>query len=284
MRAMYVAVTMGAVLLSLGSVRDQTTPAHAASRHPEVRRLQAHFDSVDRELNRPAHPTDPVGQHARRTQLRAWLRAYRDAAAFPRNWKHPGATPIFRDDSGALCAVAYLIARSGRSDLVAAIADTRNYAYVRDLAGHAGLRAWLDSVGLSVAEAARIQPAYASGPSVSFGYVVGTVAADVLAVWSTGVMLASPERKTAWMGAVSGGLALALGVGRLRAENGDRRLARWNVALGVGTLAVSAVTFRVSSSPPPSRERERATAWQWSPVLAARQEGPRVGVQVRRAF
>ena len=68
--------------------------------------------------------------------------------------------PFFRDRYGALCAMAYLIERSGRGDLVDRIAISRNNAFIAELATDPALRAWLDSVGLSVSEAARIQPTY----------------------------------------------------------------------------------------------------------------------------
>ena len=69
--------------------------------------------------------------------------------------------PFFRDGHGARCAMAYLIERSGRRDLVDRIALTRNNAFIAELATDPALRVWLDSVGVSVTEAARIQPAYA---------------------------------------------------------------------------------------------------------------------------
>ena len=69
--------------------------------------------------------------------------------------------PFFRDGYGALCAMAYLIERSGRRDLADRVALTRNNAFIAELANDPELRVWLDSVGLSVTEAARIQPTYA---------------------------------------------------------------------------------------------------------------------------
>jgi hypothetical protein len=56
--------------------------------------------------------------------------------------------------------MAYLIERSGRRDLVHRIASTQNNAFIAELANDRELRGWLDSVGLSVTEAARIQPTY----------------------------------------------------------------------------------------------------------------------------
>jgi len=59
--------------------------------------------------------------------------------------------------------MAYLIERSGRHDLVDRVALTRNDAFIAELPDDPALRVWLDSVGLSVAEAARIQPTYPPG-------------------------------------------------------------------------------------------------------------------------
>ena len=74
--------------------------------------------------------------------------------------------PFFRDDRGVLCAMAYLIDRSGRRDLVDRVAATRNNAFIAELADDSALRAWLDSVGFSVTEAARVQPSYPPAPLV----------------------------------------------------------------------------------------------------------------------
>jgi hypothetical protein len=90
-----------------------------------------------------------------------WLREYRDAGEFPRNDRFQDRSmPFFRDADSALCAMAYLIERSGRGDLVDRIASTRNNAFIAELADESQLLGWLDSVGLSVTEAARIQPTY----------------------------------------------------------------------------------------------------------------------------
>lgn len=56
--------------------------------------------------------------------------------------------------------MAYLIEQSGHGGLVARIATTHNTARIGDLKDDAELVAWLHRNGLTVAEAARIQPAY----------------------------------------------------------------------------------------------------------------------------
>jgi uncharacterized protein DUF4440 len=128
----------------------------------EVARLRAHFDSVDGELRHANALQLMPSQRRARATLIGWLQEYRDAGKFPRNDRFPNRTmPFLRDGHGALCAMAYLIERSGRRDLVDRIALTRNNAFIAELANDPELRVWLDSVGLSVTEAARIQPTYA---------------------------------------------------------------------------------------------------------------------------
>jgi hypothetical protein len=146
--------------LALPGVAPSTEPDSAA-RHLEVARLRAHFDSVDGELRHPNTIQLTPGQRMARATLIGWLHEYRDGGRFPRNDRFPGlAVPFFRDDEGVLCAMAHLIERSGRGDLVDRVALTRNNAFIGELADDPALGAWLDSVGLSVAEAARIQPTY----------------------------------------------------------------------------------------------------------------------------
>jgi hypothetical protein len=89
------------------------------------------------------------------------LSLYRHRGRFPLNHDVRGrAVPKFIDSHGTRCAVAHLIEISGQHELVRQIAKTRNGARVRELARVPELRAWLDAAGLSVDEAARIQPEY----------------------------------------------------------------------------------------------------------------------------
>ena len=139
----------------------------APARRLEVARLRAHFDSVDAELRHVNELHFTQRQRRARAVLIVWLGEYRDAGQFPRNDHFPArAMPFFRDGRGALCAMAYLIQRSGRRDLVDRIALTRNNAFLFELADDPELGAWLDSVGLSVTEAARIQPSYPAEPLI----------------------------------------------------------------------------------------------------------------------
>src|SRR5439155_26415191 len=161
------AMLAGPLALPLGARAVLLTGPDPLARRLEVARLRAHFDSVDAELRHAKVLQFTSSQRRVRTILIGWLREYRDAGKFPRNDRFPElAMPFFRDSHGALCAMAYLIERSGRRDLVDRIALTRNNAFIAQLANDAELRAWLNSVGLSVTEAARIQPTYTHSPRV----------------------------------------------------------------------------------------------------------------------
>jgi hypothetical protein len=152
----------GALALPRGARAVPPTGPEPLARRLEVARLRAHFDSVDAELRHAKVLHFTPSQRRARATLVGWLQEYRDAGQFPRNDRFPElAMPFFRDGHGALCAMAYLIERSGRRDLVDRVALTRNNAFIAELANDPELRVWLDSVGLSVTEAARIQPTYA---------------------------------------------------------------------------------------------------------------------------
>jgi uncharacterized protein (TIGR03382 family) len=126
----------------------------------EVDRLQAHFAVVDRELRAADITGLTTEQQIRRASLIEELARYRLRGVFPRNLQFERMTPFFIDDRGVRCAMAHLIETHGGAALVARVAATANNAFVRELAADPEMRAWLVRNGLTVAEAARIQPGY----------------------------------------------------------------------------------------------------------------------------
>jgi len=126
-----------------------------------VARIQEHLATVRTAL----HAADVSHLDAERTAARAralgYLDQYRRHGVFPHNHVvSDRRTAVFIDEHGTHCAVGYLMARTGDGALARRIADTANLARVADLAGDPELRDWLDRNGLSVLEAAMIQPAY----------------------------------------------------------------------------------------------------------------------------
>lgn len=89
------------------------------------------------------------------------LHGYREARIFPHN--HHGTrvpTPVFIDIHGTRCAMAYLIEQTGATEFVQRIANTQNLARITDLATDPELISWLETNGITLDEAARIQPHY----------------------------------------------------------------------------------------------------------------------------
>jgi len=131
----------------------------ATGRHGDaVERAASHYRQVESELLAADTSHLTQEQRAARERLIAELRTYREGRNFTVNDDFPGArVPYFMDKDGRRCAVAHLLHRWGKDDLVARVVASDNHAYVSDLTGSAELRSWLDVVGVSAWEAARIQ-------------------------------------------------------------------------------------------------------------------------------
>lgn len=192
--------------------------------------------------------------------------------------------PVFVDEHGTLCAVGYLIARSGRMDLVRRIARSRNYATVRELADDAELTDWLRGAGLSVAEAARIQPFYGPIPEhdrarADPNYATGTALAAGLSggVIAWNLLRERPGERRGLPGALGvavglGDLALA-GIGVARDSDGHEiepahiainfGLGLVSGALGLRTLL--ATNPPAASSDPQARRGMHLSAAPWTP-------------------
>jgi hypothetical protein len=126
----------------------------------ERARVRRHLIGAEQGARRQAVALDPL-RALNRALLLDELGRYRRRGRFPLNHDRRGsAVPIFVDAHGTRCAVAHLMDVSGQGELVRHIAATQNFARVRELARLPELRAWLAAAGLSLEEAARIQPEY----------------------------------------------------------------------------------------------------------------------------
>jgi hypothetical protein len=235
---------VGVTLLGLGAAALRFP--EAGNPIPESARLRRHFAAVERELlARDASALSPAQRAARREQVRL-LRRYAAEGNFPRNEFLPGQVPFFRDSRGNLCAMAFLVAASGRGDIVDHVVRTRNNAYLPELADEPGLAEWLDQHGLTLAEAARIQPTYGgidhnrhNDPTA--GYVAATLAAGTLStisiIWNARSMDRLAGHRDRGLGGVAFG-AVSLGLGLAYAGDGDRRGAFGVVNLALGSTAM----------------------------------------------
>jgi hypothetical protein len=287
MESSRLALTVLVLLLSLTlplGLRDVSSgdPEYQHQRH-EVARLRAHFDSVDTELRLPTELPLTPAQHLGRTTLIGWLREYREAGSFPRNDRFPDrAMPFFRDSRDVLCAMAYLIDRSGRSDLVDRVASTRNNAFIAELAGDPELRTWLDSVGLSVSEAARVQPSYdppPGGPAergVSESYVFTSILVSGSSLTTFGLNAIAPSGATGWAGVIAGAAGLIAGAVKLDEAGATDDVAGANMIAGGGALVFG--LYRLLT-PRPSSPNVSI-----SPVVMPTAHSPRVGLAVHTTF
>jgi hypothetical protein len=229
----------------------------------EVARIRAHFDSVFIELeSRDLSRLTAAQRSARATHI-ARLKDYRDAGVFPKNLVSSEPTPVFVDPTGVQCAMGYLIAQSGRTDLVDRIATTRNLARIPELADDPALVAWLDSAGLTVAEAARIQPQYEGGgclcpggnietvraPATRRGYQVSSGVYAGLSTTLIAANLMRPGRMGfSLAGATVGAAGIALAASHMSNTNAPSSFAAMNGVFAAATIASAWRSARIAKS------------------------------------
>ena len=296
MTKLVVVLAGSAIALSLTAATTRHSPrddTRARRLRAEAVRLRAHFDSVDGELRGVDVSRLSATQKATRAKLISWLRDYRDAGRFPENDRFANrAVPFFRDSHGALCAMAYLIDRSGRGDIVDRIASTRNNAFIHQLADDPALVAWLGESGLSVDEAARVQPKY-DGPigvvdnndRVSRPYAILSMGLGGLSMGSMALNLFAPSRATGAAGLLSGAATIVAGAEHLRDRGGNKRMAQANLTVGsvAAGAALYALIFKVKPLPRTAAAKP-ATESSWSPQLDLVGSSGRVGVGMQARF
>jgi len=300
-RLSVILVASAATLLLSAAVSHRAPPADARVLHrrAEATRLLAHFDSVDRELRARDVSQLNAPQRAIRTKLIAWLRDYRNAGTFPENDRFTDrAMPFFRDSNGTLCAMAYLVDRSGRGDIVDHIAKTRNNAFVRELTDDPALVAWLNASGLTVDEAARIQPQYGGFPifitvpdekRVSANYALLSMGLGGASLGSLGFNLLSPSRTSGGIGLTAGVATIIAGAAHLDEAGGNKRVAVTNTALGSLTALAALHTLFATraghqrSASEESRRRLVSDATV-SPDLIVLGNEPRLGLRLHARF
>ena len=284
-----VVILSGALVVIGGKMLGAESRDGAIVRADEVR-VRQHLQRVENELRgRDVSALSAVQRAARARNIEV-LHAYLTAAIFPHNHDRPAERlPFFRDEHGTLCAVGYLMQQSGRGDLVDRIAGADNNVYVRELASDAEVGAWLAANGLTLEEAARIQPSYGGidgEARPSAGYAVATA---LLAATDGGIVvfnLMSKDKSYApGIFAMIGGAVTALtGLAGLQGDNVD--LAGINTGLGAVTLTTGFVRTIVVAN---ARGKKDAPAGQapqrepnWSPLLSTDLDGrTRVGLSRR---
>ena len=162
----FVAVAASDLPRAGGSSPPAAAPAERAFEYPgdvpaadEVRRIRGHLRDVERFLRAHSPAELSLAQRERRSAALDWLHAYAERGTFPHNHTRPGErVPVFVDEHGTPCAVAYLLRRSGEDALVREIARADNHVYAWTLAEERRLASWLEEMGFTPGEIARIQP------------------------------------------------------------------------------------------------------------------------------
>lgn len=259
------------VLLSVVLVMRQPAASDpfAASEQGPVR---AHFDSAEREVRSNPVAGLSAAQRAARARALDRLHAYAARGVFPTNPDFPGKfVPYFIDRiTGTRCGMAYLIEQSGDTGFVARVAATNNNASIPDLKDDPELVTWLERNGLTLEEAARIQPTYcglppeqqlipcddglllaARAPRASTGYkttTVGLVGADMVAV----VLSTVPTRRSHILSAALGVAAgvVGIGVGATNLDHSDSRRTFGVINTGVGAVSAAVGMYHLTRKRP----------------------------------
>lgn len=130
----------------------------------EVRRVRLHLSGAEAMMRaRDLSGLSPA-QRTMRVFVLGELRSYRLRGMFPRNHYHRERTPQFVDEHGVRCAMAHLLHVTGFDHLVERVRRAKNDVRIRELAGDPELLAWLLMVGMTLDEAARVQPTYCFVP------------------------------------------------------------------------------------------------------------------------
>ncbi|MGZ8413469.1 MAG: hypothetical protein ACXWZS_08940 [Gemmatirosa sp.] len=257
----------------------------AAARAGEVARIRSHFDSVLVELaDRDLVALAPA-QRGRRLAALATLRTYRDRGVFPHNRDFPGqAVPYFVDrETGTPCAVAHLLAASGRRDIVDRVARTDNNVWVASLAGDTAFTGWLDANGLTLVEAARIQVPYVDtddpplsvarmtrNPTYTASSALAVGSSMAMAIWNARSNARGAGGMRSALGVVTGAAALGVGASSLGVENASPVLGLASAAAGATSLWIATrgiARHRHDVAAARARERSLAQRAVITPIL-----------------
>lgn len=246
---------------------ERPVPRHAEEtlsfQVAETARIRSHLARVERELRgRDVSCLDLAQRRARARNLVA-LHAYWVRGVFPHNHDFPNRrVPYFVDRHGTLCAMAYLIERSGAGDLVHRVAASYNNARIRELAADQELESWLDRNGLTVGEAARIQPDYVGEPASEgagaavYAGLLGAIEIPALACNVHASDEWSARRARGVYGFVAGSAGMIVSsIGLMNSNETVKTIG--GIGLGLGALTTG-LAMRNLGKPTPVTKAERA--------------------------
>jgi len=196
------------LLILLASFTSCVAPVDRA-RELEITRVRAHLERAEAELAARSVDDLTVAQQRRRAFVLDALHDYIVAEQYPTNDVMPVQTPIFIDRYGARCAMAAVIEATGHRALVERIARDHVYAYIDDLRDDPELGAWLADNGISLREAARVQPGYANTTATRW-----LPTASVQTSAQAGTRFGDDDERQAWLS-----FGVRIGARRITASN-----------------------------------------------------------------
>jgi hypothetical protein len=273
-------------------------PSARLARAAESDRIHRHLAGAEALLRRPDPATlTPAQRRARSEHIRR-LHSYAERRVYPHNHDFEGGRrPYFVDRHGTLCAMAYLIAASGRRDIVDLVAQIMNNATVLELAADPEigpvLAAWLRDAGMTVAEAQRVQPEYEytydpeNDPEISTSFAVSSAAVSSLCLVATGMnsaLVSSGDRKP-WVSKAGLGMGIAgVILGGFNVDAGGPRRALATVDIAVGAAAILSSSWALIQAKhmadPPGQAHDPAVSFK--PLARwKRATGPTLGLAVK---
>jgi hypothetical protein len=261
------AAAIGLATIAASTQHATAAPEDAAA--AEIARIRIHFDSVLTSLGSRDVSALSVQQRARRAALFETLRAYQARGVFPHNYDFPGqAVPYFVDrNTGTLCAVAHLLASTGRRDIVDRVARANNNVWVPQLAGDSAFTHWLADNGLTIDEAAFIQVPYVQpvsqaevarnvGFAVAAPFALGGAVATTL--WNATSNSDGHRTRVSKIGVISGLATMGLGTAVLSKSEFSPSVGAAGVLMGVTSVALSLRSMNNHSTIMAQREAEKA--------------------------
>ena len=290
------AVLLGATFAATGSPSTSgVAERESAARAVEVRRIRVHFDSVLAELEMRDVTALSASQRDSRSMLLATLRAYRDRGIFPHNYDFPGkSVPYFVDrETGTLCAVAHLLASTGRRDIVDRVARADNNVWVPQLAGDTAFATWLGANGLTLAEAARIQLPYEQPTPIvatpkthtPVALPVAMGASALAGAWNAFANPNGHSRVAYALGFGSGLAAIGLGASQIGSQNVPRAMSVTTAAVGGLSVALSYRSLHrhnvITAAEREAARKSKVADATISPIIPVGGSGAGVSVSLR---
>lgn len=237
----------------------------------EMQRIQTHLEYVEQVLRDKDVSEMTPELRANRNQAIEFLKAYRMAAKFPKNYDHPETRiPCFIDKDGNICAVGYLVEMTSGREVAEKINSKYKYELIENMNDEL-VDEWIANSGLTKEECAMIQPAYGPAPgdysqTISPAYGIssaslGGVNLALNAVNGIQLLKGSGSKAFAFAGLITGAGQTVLGITMFPKEPKEsliimpqhsesrKNLSMMNIALGSTTMILSAINLLSKKEP-----------------------------------